>query len=198
MAALIDELLPEADVTMRHTRAVAAPPERVWAALRTADFGRSGIIGLLFAIRSIPALLTGGLRRPGGARRRSGKAPLTLDRMIQRGFGLVGERPGEEMVLGVVGRFWKASGELRAADRELFRLGPPAGEALAAWNFRVTPRAGGATQLSTETRIRCADVRVRRTFRRYWRVVHPGSALIRRAMLAAVAREASRRAQRPS
>jgi hypothetical protein len=102
------------------------------------------------------------------------------------------------MVLGVVGRFWKASGELRAADRELFRLGPPAGEALAAWNFRVTPRAGGATQLSTETRIRCADARVRRTFRRYWLVVHPGSALIRRAMLAAVAREARRGEQPPA
>jgi hypothetical protein len=180
---------------MRHTRALAAPPDRVWAALRSADFGRSGLIGLLFAIRSIPALVTGGFRRPSGAKRRSAKGPLTFDRMIQGGFGLVGERPGEEIVLGVVGRFWKASGELRAADRERFRLGPPAGEALAAWNFRVTPRAGGATLLSTETRIRCADARVRRTFRRYWLVVHPGSALIRRAMLAAIAREARRTAQ---
>ena len=190
MAALIDELLPEADVSMRHARAVTAPPARVWGAIRTADFGASGVIGLLFAIRSIPALLTGGLAARPRAGRRSAHAPLTLARMIERGFGLVGERPGEEIVLGVVGRFWKASGELRPADRELFRLGPPAGEALVAWNFRVTPRAAGTTLLTTETRIRCADAQVRRTFRRYWLVVHPGSALIRRSILAAVAREA--------
>jgi hypothetical protein len=194
VAALIDELLPEADVAMRHVRTVDAPPERVWAAIRTADLGGAGIIRLLFAIRSIPALLTRRVYRPSRAKDGSVKPPLTLDRIIERGFGLVDERPGEEMVLGVVGRFWKASGQLRAADRERFRLGPPAGEALAAWNFRVTPHAEGATLLSTETRIRCADAQVRRTFRRYWLVVHPGSALIRRAMLAAVAREASGRA----
>jgi hypothetical protein len=43
--------------------------------------------------------------------------------------------------------------------------------------------------LTTETRIRCADAATRRHFRRYWRLVGPGSGLIRHAILGQVRRE---------
>lgn len=182
MAPLIEELLPNPDIRMRHRRVIPAPPPTIYAALRTADLTGSPVVRLLFAIRT--------LRFP--------KGPLTLDRVTQTGFKLVGERPGEEIVLGVVGKFWKPSGERRPADWEQFRLGAPAGEVLVAWNFAVARGEGGRGKgegavLTTETRIKCGDPATLRTFRRYWRIVHPGSGLIRRAMLAAVAREATRR-----
>ena len=179
MSRLIAALLPHPDIVMRHSRVIGAPPDRVYSALRTADLAGSRLVTLLLAIRT--------LKTP--------KGPLTLDRLTQAGFKLVGERPGEEIVLGVVGKFWKPSGERRPADAVQFERGPPEGEVLAAWNFALTrgePGTGNGetTLLTTETRIQCGDPATLRTFRRYWRIVHPGSALIRRAMLGAVERAA--------
>lgn len=192
MGTLIHELLPEPDITMRHAHGVDASPGRVFAALSTTDFGRSGLITLLFALRSIPAFLIHPILTLSHLKRRRGKGGLTLDRITKDGFGLVAERPGQEIVLGVTGRFWKASAKLTPATRETFQRGPPPGEVLAAWNFLVEPAPDDHARLSTETRILAADVDTRLTFKRYWLVVHPGSALIRRSMLAAIAREARR------
>jgi hypothetical protein len=47
--------------------------------------------------------------------------------------------------------------------------------------------------LTTETRIQGTDERARRSFRRYWRLVMPGSAAIRRAWLRAIRKRAERR-----
>jgi hypothetical protein len=112
---------------MRHQRLIAAPPARVFAALRTADLAGSGLVKLLVTIRT--------LRIP--------KGPLTLDSLIHAGFKLVGERPGEEIVLGVVGKFWKPSGERRPADEAQFGRGAPPGEVLVAWSFEVAKREEG-------------------------------------------------------
>jgi hypothetical protein len=192
MASLITELMPEPDIVMRHVRGVNAPPERVFAALATTDFGTSGLISLLFVLRGIPALLTAPRETIDKIRHRRPDSALTLERITKDGFGLVAERPGQEIVLGVTGRFWKASPKLKPADREQFRVGPPPGEVLVAWNFLVEPAPKAHARISTETRIQAADVDTRLTFKRYWLLVHPGSALIRRAMLGAIAREANR------
>lgn len=180
-STLLDDLLRDPDIRMRHTRSIAAPPPLVYAALRTTDLSRSPLVRLLLTLRT--------LRLP--------KGPLTLDSLTRAGFMVVGERPGEEIVLGVVGKFWKPSGERRPADPAQFRRGAPEGEVLVAWSFEVAKREErGArresTLLATETRIKCGDPATLRTFRRYWRLVHPGSALIRRAMLRAVEREVLR------
>jgi hypothetical protein len=140
-STLIDALLPHPDIRMCHRRAIPAAPARVFAALRTADLAGSRLVKLLLAIRT--------LKTPEG--------PLTLDRLTQAGFNLVGERPGEEIVLGVVGKFWKPSGERRPADTVQFERGAPEGEVLAAWNFALTRGERGTgngegTLLTTETR----------------------------------------------
>lgn len=192
MAPLITELMPEPDIVMRHVRGVHAPPEQVFAAISRTDFGKSGLISLLFALRGIPALLMAPREAFEKVRNRKSDSALTLGRITKEGFGLVAEQPGREIVLGVSGRFWKASAKLKPADRAQFKAGPPPGDVLVAWNFLVEPAPDQHCRLSTETRIQAADVDTRLTFKRYWRVVHPGSALIRRSMLAAIAREAGR------
>ena len=187
---LIDDYLPDFDAVERHATVVRARPERVWAALRSTDFGRSPLIGGLLALRALPSWLAA----PFGARRRSAQRGrgLTLDAIVSVGFALLDERPGRELVLGVEGRFWTLRGDLRSTDAARFR-GPLApGFARAAWDFRVEPLEDGRTRLSTETRVRCADRAARRRFRPYWSLVRPGSGLIRRAMLAAIRRAAER------
>ena len=95
-----------------------------------------------------------------------------------------------ELLIGLEGRFWRPRPDLRTTDTRRFRepLGP--GLARAAWDFRLEPLETGATRLSTETRVRCADAAARRRFRPYWLLVRPGSGLILRAMLAAIRRAA--------
>jgi hypothetical protein len=105
----------------------------------------------------------------------------------------VAENPPEELVIGLLGKFWTPRGALRAdVSVDDFHAGPPSGLALAGWNFTIVPRADGFTELATETRVWCA-ADVRANFRAYWLVVRPGSGLIRREMLRAIRREAERK-----
>jgi hypothetical protein len=181
---LIDELLPRFDEVERHTRLVRAAPPAVYAALWRADLLTSPVVRGLLTLRGLPAALRHG-RRP--ARRR----PVTLAQVLEHGFVLLGERPQHELALGVVGRFWTLTGDRLALDAPGFVAFDRPGYAKAVWDFRLVPE-GGATRLSTETRILALDADSRRRFRRYWRVIGPFSGLTRRAFLRAVDREATR------
>jgi hypothetical protein len=181
---LIDELMPQFDEFERHERLVRAAPPAVYAALRRVDLLDPWIIRWLLALRTAP----GALRRPRQAPRRR---TLRLEQMLEHGFVLLGERPERELVLGVVGRFWTLAGERLPLDAAGFAAFDRPGYAKVVWDFRLTPE-GGLTRLSTETRIQCLDAESQRRFRRYWRVIGPFSGLIRRALLRAIAREATR------
>lgn len=184
---LIDDVLPDFDASEHHEIAVAAPPDRVYSALRTADLGGHPVIRVLIALRSVPAVVLHW--RQAGWRREPG--PITLDTILQSGFALLAEQPGREVVLGIVGQFWRLTGNIVATDAARFGRPLDAGMARAAWNFAVTPASDGTTRLTTETRIQCADARARRWFLSYWLVVRPFSGLIRRLMLAQIARSCS-------
>jgi len=186
---LIDEYLPRWDAVERHGLVIRATPARVWAGLRTADFGRSPLMTALLGLRSLPSLL-GAPRRTVRRLRERRAGRLTLDTFFARGFVLLEERPEREMVIGLEGRFWTAAGDLRPTDAERFREPPAPGLARVAWDFRAEPLADGRVRLTTETRVLCADAATRRRFRAYWLLVRPGSGLIRRAMLRAVRRAA--------
>jgi hypothetical protein len=117
-----------------------------------------------------------------------------LDAMQRFGFVMLGERPGEEVVLGVAGRFWElreAEAVRRLASLEDFAAFDEPASAKAALNFIVRAERGGSRVL-TETRIAGTDAEGTRRFRRYWRLVMPGSAAIRRSWLGAVRRRAAR------
>jgi hypothetical protein len=141
---------------------------------------------VLMSLRALPAAVL----RPRGRWGRSDcilDAPL-LDHFTNGGFVVLAERP-DELVLGAVGRFWKLEGEVRRVSRDEFMTFDEPGFAKAVVNFHVQAVSGG-TVLTTETRIRGTDEAARRTFRRYWRIVMPGSALIRRAWLRAIRKRA--------
>jgi hypothetical protein len=191
---LLDDFMPELDVRTSHAVRIAASPERVYACLRTADFDRWGLTRALYVLRTMPALVVAPRETWRRLRGGHGSRHFTLDALLAGGFTVLGERPGAELVLGTVGRFWRAAGELHAVNPTDFREPSPPGTAKAAWSFTVDRRPGGAV-LRTETRVLCADAAARRRFRAYWLLIRPFSGLIRREMLAAV-RSAAESAQR--
>jgi hypothetical protein len=115
------------------------------------------------------------------------------DLMLAEGFVPLAEEPGREIVLGVVGRFWTLRGGSSGvvATPEDFLAFETPGYAKAAINFLVE-REGAGSRIRTETRVATTDPASRRSFRRYWLVVRPGSGLIRREWLRAAKRRLER------
>ena len=184
MRLLIDDWLPRYDEREFHSKEIAATPVAVERAVRALKPSDLPLTRILMGIRTLPALLTG------RARPRSLSRPL-FEGVQSLGFVILEERPGEQIVLGAAGRFWRPRGDgVDPLDGpEAFRDYDRPGSVRAAWDFVLEPTERG-TRLSTETRIAGTDADGTRTFRRYWRLVHPGSALIRLDMLRAIARAA--------
>jgi hypothetical protein len=179
----LDDFLPNYDVNEVHSSHVAAAPAAVLAAARAVTPREVPLLVGLMTLRTLPAVLL--RRRPPVARALD--EPL-LDRFGEGGFTVLDERP-DELVLGVVGRFWKLDGGVRRVSRDGFVTFDEPGFAKGVVNFHVR-ESGGGTLLTTETRVRATDEEARRNFRRYWRIVMPGSALIRRAWLRAIRKRA--------
>jgi hypothetical protein len=155
--AAIDDLLPVFDAHEVHSVVLRLDPEEAVALALASPVAGDPITRTLFRLRGLG---TGGTI--GDALPRLGLAELA--------------RNEGEVVFGAAGRPWRRGGGLR-----------PFAE-VAGGGVRVAAdfRADGE-RLTTETRIAALDEQSRRAFLRYWRVVGPCSALIRRRWLAAVA-----------
>jgi len=174
----IERLLPTFDAIETHSIVVGAGPERSYLAIHSFDLADSWLSTVLLSIR----------------RGRPTRPPrLCIGDILRRGgFVLLAEEPGREIVLGTVGRFWRMfGGGVRIQASEFASYASP-GTAKSAINFRVEPLADGRTRVSTQTRVLCIDEPARRAFRRYWRIIAPGSALIRLEMLRLIKRDAER------
>ena len=183
---LIDRYLPRYDVRSRHETHVDAPPEVAYRAARELNLAGGPISKVLFGLRTLPRLLTG-----------DGLPPLRrlgLDQLEEAGVSVLGEEPGEEIVLGVVGRFWKPNSDIHRVEPEHFTTFDKPGFAKAAINLRVRPRTNGSL-VTTETRVLCTDAAARRTFRLYWTLIGPFSGLIRVEILRSIRTDAERSAQ---
>lgn len=181
---LIDSFAPNPDASEVHSVAISASRQTVYRALWTADLGGSPLIKFLLALRSMPAFIGNPCRM------RPRNQPITLQTIIDSDFGLLAEKPDEEIVLGVTGRFWRPAGNLSPFNRVDFDQPVPAGLARAAWNFTVSEASSGQTVLRTETRVTCGDDASRRKFLAYWLIVRPFSGLIRLIMLKRVRKTA--------
>ena len=176
---LLDEVLPNYHVHEVHARHVAADREAVFRALRTVAAGDLRVSGLLIALRGLA-----------GPREVSDRARPLLAAMAARGFAELGERPGEQLVLGLISRPWRPVPVTRPiADAADFAAFAEPGWVRAAMDLRIEP-AGDGCRLVTETRVRATDEGARRRFACYWRLIRPGSGVIRRDLLGAIARRA--------
>ena len=183
---LIDRWLPEWQCGEYHERRMRGSAREVFAAIRRV---RSSDIFLFHTLTFI--------RNPG--RRDQGEHILNppsdkpiLEVALAGGFVLLGEDADRELLLGTV--VIAPPAIVRAAqqgtgpslDPERFRrLGRP-GFARAVMNFRVIQELDGWTRVTTETRVHAVDRETARRFARYWRVIYPGSWIIRWSWLRAI------------
>jgi hypothetical protein len=177
---LIDEYMPRYDVVERHSLEVRGSPSSAYDALLRVDFAASGIVRVLEAVRSFPATHRAWRR---GSPRRPRKA-MTLATLESSGFVRLAAIPGNEIVLGIEGRFWALDGGRCSPPASAFRTSAPQpGTARAVWNFAFRAIGPTRTLVSTETRVLCADAHARHRFLPYWYIIRLASGLIRRAML---------------
>ena len=172
---LLDRLMPHCDFVEHHEIVTRASPERVYAALRTADFVAHPVVKLLLALRGM------------------GRKPKTLGAGAFRreGFYVIGDDPPRELVIGLEGPFWRPRCKLRQVTAETFSTPVTGQAARGAWNFLIERQSDGRTRLSTETRVLCSD-ESRTKFSLYWSVIRPFSGLTRRFMLRSIRAEAER------
>ena len=183
--SILEQALPDYRFNEVHQRHVAAPPEVAFTAAREVRPLEVRTLAPLMALRTLPALAT---RR----RLRPSRTDTLLEAFLRSGFVMLGERPGSEVALGAVGRFWKLAGNypLALGSPEEFVAFNEPGYAKGATNLTFAPDGDG-TLVRTETRVACTDAAAARSFGRYWRVIRLGSGLIRISWLNAIARRAT-------
>ena len=182
----LDDFMPRWQFDERHTIAVAAPPARVYEAIHKVSADEISLFGLLTAIRR------GGRKGPESILDAPGKQPL-LDVATRTAFVWLADEAPRELVVGAVvvaPPTLRHSGAKLTPD--LFGRTLRPGIALAAMNFMVAPDGRGGSLVSTETRVFANDRSSMRRFAAYWRVIHPGSDIIRRMWLRAIKRRAER------
>jgi len=183
---LLDEFMPVYNVAARYELEVAAPASRVYDTLLHHSLLDSPVARFLMTLRSLPGAI----------------AQLRQDRPLQkfcipsiseikdRDFIKLAEKPGEEIVLGLIGQFWKLRGGLvRITNADEFLAFTKAGYTKAVLNLLVVPMSATSCRLSTETRVQATDPESRRKFLRYWKLVGPFSGYLRRDLLRRVKSE---------
>ncbi|MGZ4435959.1 MAG: hypothetical protein ACXVW7_20405 [Trebonia sp.] len=182
---LIDEVLPQFDVSRVDIVVVNGAPEDVYRALLEYDMvdvtRDDRLIGALIAVRGIPDRVMRVLRN------RPGPAPMTSIRLAdlpsEGEWVQLGEDPGREIVFGAAGRFLSGPIQWERINRETFASFEAPGSARIAANLAVHPYSPGRVLLTYETRTAATDARARRGIRRYWRLLSPFIGIVLRGVL---------------
>ena len=179
----LDEFAPAWQFNEAHSIRVKAPREQVYRAVKQVRAGEIRLFRTLTWIRRFG--------RPGPENILNAPENMPILEVATRtGFLLLAEDPGREIVIGtlvVAPPGWRAKGK---PTPEGFRALKEPGFALAAMNFHLEDAGPSETVVTTETRVYATDATSRHIFARYWRVIYPGSALIRRMWLRAVKKRA--------
>jgi len=196
---LVDEFLVDFDFSDTIETVVAADDSTTWDALMDLDLIELGrqrpLVGLLGAVRVLPDLVWRGLH---------GEHPAAPDRLTLRettklppsegGWVLLGERPREEIALGMVGKFWRPVIEYADVDAGGFRDFAEPGFAKTVYALGTRRLGQEQTLLWATMRTATTDEQARTWFRRYWTLgVGYGAHVLVHGLLDCVREDAERR-----
>ena len=171
---LVDDYLPIYDVSDSVATVVEADVATTWDALMEVDLIELGrkrpLVGILGALRNLPSLvshLLHGESAPPMPTRLRLRDTTTMP-TGEGGFVLLGDRPRDEIALGLVGKFWLPVIEFATVTPEQFRDYAVPGYAKTVYSLSVRPIDNERTLLSGVMRTATTDDKTRRWFRRYW------------------------------
>jgi len=179
----LDEFAPAYQFHESHEIHIAAPEERVYQAVNEVTANE------IFLFRTLTWIRRLGRAGPESILDAPEEQPL-LDVATRTSFLTLAEEPSREVLVGTL---VVAPADLTIPPEPTpswFKALDRPGFAKATMNFRVEAAAPGRCVLTTETRVYATDGASRRRFAAYWRVIYPGSSLIRRMWLRAIKRRA--------
>jgi hypothetical protein len=183
----LDEFAPVYQFSEFHSRRIAAPPEQTYHAVKSVTAQEITLFRTLVWLRRF------GRSGPESILNPPPHVPV-LDVATKTSFIILAEEPDREIVLGTLvisPRGWRPSGRLTADGfKALCVTARTPGFAAGRISFRIEDAGPTSCTLTTETRVYATDAVSRRRFARYWHVIYPGSAFIRRMWLRAIARRA--------
>jgi len=171
---LQEKYLPLYDYSEKHSIIIRKEPEEIWPIIVEGDLSGSWIIRLLFAVRGMPARMT------------------RLEGLHKARFIPLEEEKNVELIIGLIGQFWKAGGNLQLFQPEQFISWQKPGFSKGSWSFKLIPLSDHLTRLETETRVQCLDAVALKRFKRYWFFIRPFSGLIRKEILRGIKMKAEK------
>jgi hypothetical protein len=182
-ATKLDEWMLKWQFDEQHSIHVDASPEKVFEAIHAVRADEIFLFRTLISIRRCC--------RPGpeSIMNAPENKPL-LDVATQTTFIYLADEAPREIVVGTVISAPRGIHAPAKLTPEIFRKTLPPGVVLATMNYLVTPDSGGGSTVSTVTRVYGNDAASVRRFAVYWRIIHPGSDIIRRTWLRAIKRRA--------
>ena len=175
----LDDIMPEYQFFESHSVSVHARPEQAMEAIRQSTFGDAKSLATLLRIRA--AVLRTGDKGD------SLQAMRILDGFSKSGY-VVGGSEHEIVLAG--GANVRAQRGLDVHTLQQFSDYREQGAIKMAFDFNVEDAGGGWSTVSTVTRVLATDDSTRRGMGRYWRLIVPGSGLLRRQWLDAIKRRA--------
>jgi hypothetical protein len=178
----IDTLLPDYSFCEFHKVIVDASPEAVKRVFKTMAVSDVPVIRLLTKIRGIDDKK---------AVRYAGKTNESPDTFSTPDFNFFIVAPTEMVTVMLLNVSFSGTAP-HVNTLEEFRTFRKPGYIKVAVNFRFIDQGNGRTLVTTETRNYATTKEDNYIFARYWRVIYPGSAIIRRLWLDELAKRAKR------
>jgi hypothetical protein len=176
---LLDDVMPEYQFFEKHSARVHARPEQVMQAVRQSTFGDMKSLVTLLKIRAAALRIhdTGVFLQD----------KRVLDAFLASGY-LSGGSGHEIAMCGV----WNVRANRRPEVHTLQEFADyrEQGAVKMAFDFNVEEAGEGWSTISTVTRVLALDDSTRRGMGRYWRLIVPGSGLLRRQWLDGIKRRA--------
>ena len=173
----IQKLLPRPRHIEQRRIFVDATPEKAWERVRHFNMAEVSWVRILFQVRTLAAKISGekiDFKNDG----------IGIDQIEKenKGFKIIYEKPGKEVVIGSIGQYWHLKMEFAEFDPSTFTNFNEPGWGKIAWAIRVEPFKHGST-ISFELRIGATDEDSWNYFRKYYNIIAFASRLIRKSMM---------------